>query len=339
MITRVRIGVTLLVLVAVGCAAIVLTRELNWEYTATAMGTQARITLVGTLLEKITGKMGRLSEMALEEIEELEALMSLYRDGSDVRRLNREAGVEEVSVASRTFGVLRNALELSGITGGAFNVCVLPAEQAWGFKSEQGRKVPFPGERKAQVGEPSDVSLRADGGNYYVRFLDPGVKIDLGGIAKGYAVDMVAALLRDGGVRGALVDIGGDCYCLGRRAGGAPWRVGIRHPRGDGILTTLELVDRAVATSGDYEDFFIKDGKRYGHIFDPRTNRPAESGVISATVISGSCAVADALATALIVMGGEEGIGLVETLSDTECILVSEGVSGLAVSSSSGQRY
>jgi thiamine biosynthesis lipoprotein len=314
---------------AVCVAALSLPRE--WRYGAAAMGTRAELTIVGSAFEMISGRTGGAATKALAEIAAIERLMSIYRAGSDIARLN--GGGAEVEVDPRTFEVLTRAAEISRLTGGAFNVCVLPAEEAWGFKTGGMRAVP-----DEPVRVSGGIALREEPGGFLARAEPRGTRVDLGGIAAGYAADRAAHLLRAEGVRGALVDIGGDVYCLGMSARGAPWRVGIRHPRSQGVLLVLDLSDRAIATSGDYEDCFIRNGKRYSHIFDPRTGRPAERGVASATIVADSCVVADALGTALVVMGAPEALRLVERLPRTECILVTDEEGGPRVHASSGMR-
>lgn len=327
-------GIVLLVAVAAVCASLLLAGRQAKSYSATAMGTGARITLVGTRLDGLTGRLDRLAAKAFAEIEGVEGLMSLFREGSDIWRLNRAGHGNDVPVDERTHGLLRAALRMSEVTGGVFNICLLPLEQAWGFKGDGKRAVP---KATVRLPRPSGelLALKERGGDWYARLLEDGVKVDLGGIGKGYAIDRAAAVLRDAGLYGALVDIGGDGYCLGRSVRGVPWRMGLRKPRGPGVFTVLELSDKAVATSGDYENFFIDEGKRYGHIFDPRSGRPAESGLVSATVIAGSCTEADGLATALMVLGRKEGTALIEKLPGVECILIGGG-DKLTFSTSSG---
>lgn len=331
-----RAGAALLLAAAVAACGAWLFRDREWNYGAPAMGTRATLTVVGTPFEKFTGKTGRAAGRALDEIAAVERLMSIYRAESDIGRLNREGGNREVEVDGRTFEVLGRSVEIARLTGGAFNVCVLPAEEAWGFKTGKGRRVPSAGVPALPLIGGRDIAMREEAGRRLVRFPRRGMRVDLGGIAAGYAVDRAVDILRAAGVRGALVDIGGDAYCLGRAARGEPWRVGVRHPRTKGVLTVLSLSDRAVTTSGDYEDFFIQDGKRYSHIFDPRTGRPAERDVVSATVVANSCTVADALATALIVMGAGDALRLVERMPHTECILVTEENGELRVRASAG---
>jgi thiamine biosynthesis lipoprotein len=328
----------LVVLSSLICTGLLLTKPHEWRFTARAMGTSVSVSLVGTPMEKFSGKLSRLFESVLGEIENVENIMSIYRAESDVSRLNNAVAGGEVSIDEHTYEVVRAAVGLSRLTGGAFDICILSAEQAWGFKTERRRRVPGPALSRPGFATTEDISLSKNGDQHSISFLKEGMKIDLGGIAKGYAVDRAVAALKENGATSALVEIGGDCYCLGANSEGRPWRLGLRHPRRAGVLTVLHLSNRAAATSGDYEDFFFERGKRYSHIFDPRTGRPAEHGIISATIISDSCMDADSLATAVTVMGKEKGLELVEKLSDTECILVSEE-DGFTISTSSGQEW
>jgi thiamine biosynthesis lipoprotein len=332
---RVGVGIALLGTAMGAAGAVYFFTPREWSTMAPAMGTHATVTLVGTPYDKMDGKIGRLSTAVLDEISAVERLMSVYRPGSDIGRLNRSAAGEELPIDVRTFEALNASVESSRLTGGAFNIFILPAELLWGFKTGRARRVPPPGKIEIPDGGGSGISLRAADGRHFAKLLKDGMKIDLGGIAAGYAVDRAVSVLRKMGASGALVDIGGDCYCLGTSARGTPWRIGVRHPRGDGLLTVLELSNKAVATSGDYEDFFVEGGRQYSHIFDPRTRRPAESGVISATVISNSCTAADALSTAMVVMGKEEGLRLIRALPSADCILVTEKAGCLSVVRSS----
>lgn len=330
-----RKGMVLLVVVMIAAAAVYVSRPREWLATTPAMGTHATVTIVGTPIDAMSGRIRRINAAVIDEITAVERLMSIYKPDSDVARLNGNVSGKEIAIDTRTFEVLDTAVAVSRLTGGAFNVFILPTEQLWGFKTGHAHKVPPPREIEASPADGSEISMKEAGEKHFARLLKDGTKIDLGGIAAGYAVDRAVRVLREMNARGALVDIGGDCYCLGMSANGTPWRVAVRHPRGGGVLTVLELSDRAVTTSGDYEDFFMENGKRYSHIFDPRRGRPAESGVISATVISDTCVMADALATALVVMGKDEGLKLVKRLPATECILVTEAGGKLDVIRSS----
>ena len=154
-----------------------------------------------------------------------------------------------------------------------------------------------------------------------VKFKVLGAKIDLGAIAKGFAVDCAIRKLKEQGISSCLINAGGDIYCLGDKSG-KPWKVALQNPRQSGLLDHLKLKDRAVATSGDYQQFFIKGSKRYSHILDPRTGYPADRGVISSTVVAPDCLTADALATAIFVIGKDKGSLLAQKFKDVELIVI-----------------
>ncbi len=213
--------------------------------------------------------------------------------------------------------MVRLALQIATDTDGAFDITVAPLIELWGFYGDTPR---LPTEEKikdrlSRIGYQhlilKDGTLRKD---------DPQVQIDLGGIAKGYSVSQAVDTLKKNGVSAALINAGGDVYALGKK-GRDLWKVGIRSPRDDGILGYLEVEDLAVMGSGDYERFFIENGKRYHHIFDPRTGYPAE-GLISTTLIHPDPMVADAWNTAIFVLGPEKGLAWVEKISAMEAVMV-----------------
>ncbi|MDD5557894.1 MAG: FAD:protein FMN transferase [bacterium] len=293
-------------------------RQRAFRFTAPAMGTRASVTITDSLLAGLAGAPAAAAGAAFAEIEAVERAVSIFRPGSDIARLNAAPAGAEIELSRLSHEALLAVREAAAMTGGAFNVLVLPAERRWGFKTDARRSVPP--DDGPPLPDAAAIVLREDGDRRFASLAGEGMGVDLGGIAKGFAVDRAVEALRSRGVRDAIVEIGGDLRCIGRAPGGAPWRVAVRDPRG-GVLAVLEVGDRAVATSGDYEDFFVGGGRRYGHIFDPRTGRPAESGVAGATVIAGSCAMADALATAVVVLGREEGERLVDRLPGVECLI------------------
>jgi len=320
---KMRIGVIILAAVSIAALAAWASREREWRYSAPAMGARASLTLVGSPLGMFTGALNDAAKEAFAEVGLCEKLMTIYDPQSDIGRVNAAEPGREIAVDGRTYEALQDALEAERVTRGAFDVSILPAEERWGFKTDRARRAPGPGEAPAAGDGGPRIALRKAGGRCLVRLLKKGAGIDLGGIAPGYAADRVAKLLEARGIKNAMIDVGGECYCLGRGPGGSPWRVGIRNPRGEGMLAVLELRDMAVATSGDYEDFFMEGGRRYSHIFDPRTERPAATGVVSSTVIARSCAEADALSTAILVLGREEGMKLAGERDGVECLMVS----------------
>jgi thiamine biosynthesis lipoprotein len=150
---------------------------------------------------------------------------------------------------------------------------------------------------------------------------DPETKVDFAGIAKGYAVDRAIEILKRKKLSDVLVEIGGEARALGKNKDGKPWRIGVLHPTKREYLAVLELSNKAVSTSGDYMKFFFVEGKRYSHLIDPRTGKPISNNVCSVTVIADNCTEADALATAISIMGAQEGLKLVESLPRTETII------------------
>lgn len=237
---------------------------------------------------------------ALDEVDRLEQQLSVFREESEVSRLNRQAGSRAVETEASLFALLLWCRELSRETEGAFDVTAGPLTRCWGFLRRQGR-VPSPAElerARALVG-PEQLLLESD--SQRVRFARPGVEINLGSVGKGYALDRARAILR-GRVQAALLSAGSSSMCA---LGGRRWKVGIRHPRHpDRRLAVLSLRDCAMSTSGSEEQFFEHDGRRYGHLIDPRSGWPAGS-VLSATVITDAAAAADALATACYIGGPE----------------------------------
>ena len=227
--------------------------------------------------------------------------------------------------------VARLALEVARDTDGAFDITVMPLAELWGFYGNGKPHVPADVEIRACLADTGYQGLRFD--NNSLIKTQKKLKIDLGGIAKGYGIGEAARVLKAEGVKSALIDGGGDVYAMGKR-GNRLWKVGIKNPHGDGILGYLEVEDLAVMGSGDYERFFMENGKRYHHIFNPETGYPAE-GLSGITLVHPDPMVADAWNTALFVLGPEKAMKRVEDMPSMESIMV--GTSG-EISFSSGLR-
>jgi thiamine biosynthesis lipoprotein len=238
-------------------------------------------------------------DAAVRELTRLEALLTRYDDASEVGRANRGAAVAPVDVGAETALVVEEALRWAEASDGAFDPCLERAIELWDVVHRRTPPAdalvrPLAGRRLHRA---VDVARSATGGT--LRFSDPDVGLDLGGIAKGYAVDRAAAALRAHGVRDALVNVGGDLVALGRAETGDPWRIGIRSPADpDALAGTVEVSDAAVATSGDYERYFDFGGRRYHHILDPATAAPRRGTTHSVTILAPTCLAADAAATA-----------------------------------------
>ncbi|HOY10835.1 MAG TPA: FAD:protein FMN transferase, partial [Candidatus Omnitrophota bacterium] len=257
------------------------------------------------------GKAAALSD-AYDEVwarlKEVEGGMSIYDPQSEISQLNRSYP-DAVPVGHDLYYVLESSTRLSELTRGAFDITVSPLVHLW-RDSAQEKRIPT----KAQIALAKDgvgmpyIELLED---QRARLLKSGMSLDLGGIAKGYAVDEAARVLRSKGFQDFFIDAGGDLYVGGRSCKGTPWRIGVRNPaQRDQIIDVVEVRNQAVTTSGNYEQYFEIDGQSYSHIIDPRTGVP-QKGIVSATVIAPITSEADALATALCVLAEQEGIELI----------------------------
>lgn len=254
----------------------------------------------------------------------VDSLMSNWTTTSEIARLNRVAGTKRTRVEPEVAGVIAEAMQVWRQSGGAFDITVEPLIRAWGFLGGPKR---VPSEREAAA------AFRLVGGRHIafdpvsrmIRFRRPGVRIDLGGIAQGYAADVAAETLRTRGVTDALIDVSGDMVALGTPEGATAWRIGIRDPRDRmPYFGRLHVTGEAVTTSGKYEQFVAADGKTYGHILDPRTGRPAE-GLISVTVVSRTAIVADGWDTGLFAMGPVDARRVAHERDDIDVVLVEPG--------------
>lgn len=251
-----------------------------------------------------------LIDICVGEVTHLEGLLSATDPDSEIYAMNSGSTAE---ISAETAAILEFALNMCSETGGALDITMYPIVRAWGFTTGEYR-VPDQAELDSLLENVGHDSIAIEDRHIII---PEGYMIDLGSVAKGYASDMVAETLREGGVTSALIDLGGNIYCIGSKADGSDWKVGLRDPLGGDYLGYVAVSNCAVVTSGCYERYFEKDGMRYGHIFDPATGYPADNGLISVTVISESGAVCDALSTALYVMGPA---GAAEYLADNDSV-------------------
>lgn len=287
----------------------------RWSAQTFAMDTLIQATIYAPELtrEEVLEVMGNLSR--------LERLLSVTEPNSEISALNRAEG-EAVQLSEETLLLLQTAAEVSKETGGAFDVTAYPLVKAWGFTQVEYR-VPDGEELRGlleQVGYErlvfSEGAVRAEGQT----------QVDLGGIAKGYAGDVLTRALRERGVKSALLSLGGNIAVIGGKPDGSAWKIGVRDPQNtEENLGYVEVKDANVVTSGGYERYFEdEDGNLWHHIIDPATGYPARSGLLSATVIGENGAVCDALSTALFVMGPEKAADYLAGRTDVEAILVCE---------------
>jgi len=293
------------------------------------MGTTYHIKVVAGL-PNASGKLKKAIDMRLAEINQS---MSTYIKDSEIRRFNAIDTTDKTLTVSRDFyTVLVLAEKIYRLTEGAWDGTLEPVIDLWGFgpsgRRDEGSRLPTEQEIKKRLSTIGfdQVVISPD---RTVRKKNADIAIDLNSIAKGFAVDQIAILLKEKGIDNFLVEIGGEMIASGVKADAKNWRVGINLPRTDAaydnVYKILQLHGKAMATSGDYRNFFEVNGKRYSHVFDPRSGYPVENGVVSASVIADTCGFADGLATALMVLGAEKGIALVDSLASVECLVIVEG--------------
>ncbi|MFQ5586618.1 MAG: FAD:protein FMN transferase [Thermodesulfobacteriota bacterium] len=288
------------------------------------MVTEQRV-VMGTKLEMTISvdnevKAERAFDAVEAEFKRIENEMSEWREGSLVSLINRNAGKKTVKVTDELFNVIHAAVEISRLTEGAFDISWAAMHGLWDFRPGRER-LPDKEEIEARLPLINYRSLELDPASRSVYLKKAGMKIGLGGIAKGYAVDRAAELLSGMGIDDMIIKAGGDMRVQGNREGGGPWKISIKHPRKKEPLARLPLTNISISTSGDYEHFFIQDGVLYHHIIDPRLGYPAR-GCQSVTVLAPDTMTSDALSTAFFVLGPEVSIRLANLLNGIEAIIV-----------------
>jgi thiamine biosynthesis lipoprotein len=312
----------LAILIALG-AARAATPERSVRYPFRTMGTMAGVTLVTA--DSAAGVPAAAAVRAT--FARVDSLMSNWTTTSEVARVNRELATAAGAAAihPEVAVVLARSLELARDTDGAFDITVEPLVRLWGFRGGGPRRVPPDSALAAEFAHDGWRKLVWDEGSRTLRASEPGMRVDLGGIAKGYAAAVAADSLRAHGVGNAIVDVSGNMQLMGHPADAGNWRVGIRDPR-DRVpyFARLRLADRGISTSAKYEQFVAQDGKTYGHIMDPRTGRPAE-GLISVTVVAKDAFTADAWDTPLFVLGPKGARDLARARDEISVVLVAPG--------------
>ncbi len=263
----------------------------------------------------------------MKEMHRIDALMSPFKAESELSRINREAASHPVQISEELFQLIQKAQSVSSLTGGVFDISFASVGALYDY-----RKGIHPSAEKIQalLTRINYLAIKLDAKTRSLSFSQPGMRIDLGGIAKGYAVDRAILLLQQAGIHHALVSAGGDSRLLGDRHG-RPWMIGIRHPRDTPKKTTAEkartspvvlpLSDIAISTSGDYERYFIRDGVRYHHIINSKTGDAARASQ-SATVIGADASMTDALSTSIFILGAKKGITLINRLPGFDAVVI-----------------
>lgn len=285
-----------------------------YQHSFDVMGTRAKVEFESDSKAKAK----HLINSVVEEMNRVDRLMSPYKKQSELSEINRLAFQQPVSVSKEMFALLQKSLEFSDLTSGAFDITFSSLGYLYNFRE---RIKPTKVERQDLKESIDFRSIRLNDKKLTVRFLNRNTRIDLGGIAKGHAVDNCIGILKSQGIINAFVNAGGDSRVIGRKKDRL-WYIGVRHPRDESkLIVNLPLEEVSVSTSGDYERFFIKDNIRYHHILDPKTGESARKSQ-SVTILADSSVDADALSTSIFVLGAKDGMKLVNRLGGVSAIII-----------------
>lgn len=282
--------------------------------------------MMGTFVE-ITCQDKTAMNAAFEEIKKVERIANKFLQQSEISIFNKNG---EIKASPDFLNLIKESKKYYVLSGGAFDITVSPLVDIWKNKIKQAQEkkseiiLPAKDELENKLGMVGSDKIFINENESLVKFTQSQMSIDLGGIAKGYAVDKAVLRLKALGINSCLINAGGNIYCLGRK-GKRKWHIGIQHPRNPRkLLFYLDLENQAVATSGDYEQYFMLAGKRYSHIINPGTGEPVDNGLASVTIITKDAAAADALSTTVFVLGKEKGQELLGKIDNTEYRIIEE---------------
>ncbi|MFO7973733.1 MAG: FAD:protein FMN transferase [Candidatus Hydrogenedentota bacterium] len=320
-------AVAVLVSACVGCGRRTTVEGRVPEFSGATMGTVYHVKVV--LQEPSETHLADLQALIEAELEDVEVRMSTYEADSELSRFNAHESTSPFRVSTSTIEVFQLALEISELTNGAFDITVGPLVNAWGFGPEAVPENPLAeSEIQALMEHTGYEKIQVDPDTQTITKEDPGVFCDLSAIAKGYAVDRVCTALEEAGYHDYMVEVGGEVRTGGVNGKGVPWRIGIVNPeplKGD-VERIVPLSGWAMATSGDYRNFYERNGIQYSHTIDPRTGRPVTHNLASVSVIDKNCSVADGYATAIMVMGPDEAQRWAEEHNTIAFFIVRESV-------------
>lgn len=287
---------TIIVFTFAGCMNDKSNEEQSEKKEVFAMDTYMTLTAYGENASKA-------NEKAADRINEIEKLVSTNINTSEIYKLNKS---KDEIVSEDTKNLIQKSIDMYKETNGAFDICIYPVLKLWGFTTGN-YTVPSKEQIKSLLGYADAEQINVDG--LHISFADKNMEIDLGGITKGYTSQQIMEIYKESGVKSGIVSLGGNVQALGRKPDGSKWSVGLEDPTDTSkYLGIISIEDKAVITSGGYERYFEQDGKTYHHIIDPSTGYPADSGVISATIISDDGTLADCLSTAVFIMGKDKAI-------------------------------
>jgi thiamine biosynthesis lipoprotein len=286
------------------------------------MGTTYNIKVVTWFYKDTAG----LKDKIEKRLKDVNNSMSVFISESEISRFNAFNSQDKFIITKDFLNVMIVSRRIYELSGGAWDGTVYPLVDLWGFgRTEKKKQVPQKKEIEARLANVGFGKIVISEKRHLSK-LNPSVSLDFGSIAKGYGVDQMAEVIRNNGIKNFLVEIGGEVYASGCKIDGGYWRVGINVPDRDALIgdiyKTVLLKNKALATSGDYRNYFEKKGAFYSHVIDPRTGYPVKNGIVSVSVVADDCTFADGLATAIMVAGHEKGLELVERLSGVECLIV-----------------
>ncbi|MGE5627593.1 MAG: FAD:protein FMN transferase [Solirubrobacterales bacterium] len=287
----------------------------KFEKTFTALGTINTITAYGKRAEQAV-------YAAHKRVLEIDDRMSAFKEGSDVMKINRNAGIKPENINRDTFNLIKESIKFSELSNGTFDITVRPLTYLWGF-SKKNNFIPNNEEVVQALSKVNYKDILLDDENCTVFLQKEGQAIDLGSIAKGYATDEVKRIFFEHKIKNSLINLGGNVAVSGHNSNGNPWSIGIQDPTAErgSYVGTIKAVKGTIVTSGSNEQFFIKDGIRYHHILDPKTGFPADTNLLSVTVFCESSMAADALTTALFISGLTDAMRLLKA-ANAEAVLI-----------------
>lgn len=318
------IFLTFLVLFLVGCGT-----QKEVQLSGKTMGTTYHITVVAGYFLDTAGLQTKIDR----RLDDINRSMSTYRKDSEISRFNAwELAGEKIIISDDFWQVMIIAQKIYELTAGAWDGTVKPLLSLWGFDSTKNKNsIPEKSEIQGQLANIGFNQIEISSDRFLIKH-KASISLDLASIAKGYGVDQVTTLIKKMGIENFLVEIGGEVFASGHRKDGKPWRVGINRPQKDApydqIYKVINLHNKAFATSGDYRNYFEVDGKRYSHILDPRSGYPISNGVVSVSIVADDCTFADGLSTAVMVLGPQKGLALINKLDDVEGLIVTRQQDG-----------
>lgn len=300
------------------------------DATTFLMGTVVQMRVYGSNAQEVI-------DNSFTRLREIENEMSTTIVSSEISRINTHPG-EDIKVNADTYRVLKKAVEYANLTNGKFNPAIGPLVKLWSIGTENAR-VPAEDEIKEALKLVNYQWIDLDDEQMTVMLEKQGMSLDLGAIAKGYAADEVRRIVKNSRVESAYVNLGGNVLVIGEKPDGTPWKVGIqdpRHNRGN-VMASIDVRDKTLVTSGNYERYFEKDGVIYHHILDPDTGYPADSGLLSCTIITTDSFDADALSTSIFILGPAKGLELLEEIDGVEAMLITKDLGIILSSGIEGQ--